>query len=172
MLTSEIHDRSAAYRMGGITLFLAAAVILGALGFQYIGGLAPCPLCLIERYPYYASIPLLFIAMALVNERPRVAAFIFFAVALAFLANAGLSTYHAGVEWKLWPGPATCSTAQALPTNATDLLNGLGDTHVPRCDEAAWVFAGLSLAGWNVIACMIAFTTALKAAFLAADPRR
>jgi len=171
MLVSEAQERSPAYRMGGFALFLAATVILGALGFEYIGGLAPCPLCLIERYAYYAAIPSLFIAMALAGEMPRVAAFIFFAVALAFLADAGLSTYHAGAEWKLWPGPATCSTAQALPTSAADLLNGLGDTHVPRCDEAAWTFAGLSLAGWNVVACMILFTAALKAAFLAAHPR-
>lgn len=170
MLITGAHERNPAYRMGGFTLFFVAAVLLAALGFEHIGGLAPCPLCLIERYAYYAAIPLLFIAMALAGEMPRVAAFIFFAVALAFLANAGLSTYHAGVEWKLWPGPATCSTAQALPTSAADLLNGLGETHVPRCDEAAWTFAGLSLAGWNVVACLIAFAAALKAAFLAADP--
>jgi len=171
MLTADSHERTAAYRLGGFTLFFAAAVILGALGFEHIGGLAPCPLCLIERYAYYAAIPLLFIAMALVNEMPRIAALIFFVVALAFLANAGLSTYHAGVEWKFWPGPTTCSTAQDLPRSASDLLQGLGETHVPRCDEATWTFAGLSLAGWNVIACLIAFTTSLKAAFLAADPR-
>jgi disulfide bond formation protein DsbB len=171
MLTSETPQRSAAYRYGGLTLFLAVAVILTALGFEYLGGYAPCPMCLIERYPYYAAIPLLFVAMALVEEMPRLAALIFFAVALAFLANAGLGTYHAGVEWKLWPGPVACSSAQALPTSAADLMNGLGDTHVPRCDEAAWTFAGISLAGWNVVASLMAFAGALKAAFLVTGPR-
>jgi disulfide bond formation protein DsbB len=92
---------------------------------------------------------------------------IFFAVALAFLANAGLGVYHAGVEWKFWPGPDTCATAQALPTNAADLLSGLAETRVVRCDEAAWTLFGLSLAGWNVLASLVAFTGALKAAFLA-----
>jgi disulfide bond formation protein DsbB len=122
-----------------------------------------------QRYAYYASIPLLFIAMALVSEKPRVAALIFFVVALAFLANAGLGVYHAGVEWKFWPGPDTCGTAQALPTSASDLLSGLDQTRVVRCDEAAWTFAGLSLAGWNVIASLLAFAGAIKAAFLAAE---
>ncbi|MBN8913387.1 MAG: disulfide bond formation protein B [Rhizobiales bacterium] len=168
MLLSDTPQRTAAYRYGGLALFLATAVILTALGFEYLAGYAPCPLCLLQRYAYYAGIPLLFVAMALTAEMPRVAAFIFLAVALAFLANAGLGVYHAGVEWKFWPGPVTCGTAQALPTNASDLLSSLGTTHVPRCDEAVWTFAGLSMAGWNAIVSFLAFVLALKAAFLAA----
>ena len=171
MLISDTAERSAAYRYGGLTLFLAAGVILAALGFQYIGGYAPCPLCLMQRYAYYASIPMLFIAMALVSEMPRLAAVLFFAVALAFLANTGLAGYHAGVEWKFWPGPDTCGTAQALPASAADLLSGLDSTHVVRCDEAAWTFAGLSMAGWNAVISLVLFATALKAAFLAASAR-
>jgi disulfide bond formation protein DsbB len=169
MLSLEMPRRSDAYRYGGLTLFFAAAIILTALGFEHIGGYAPCPLCLMQRYAYYAAIPGLFVAMALVSEMPRLAAFIFFAVALAFLANAGLGVYHAGVEWKYWPGPVTCATAQALPTNPADLLSGLNETRVVRCDEAAWRFAGLSFAGWNVIASLVAFAGAIKAAFLASQ---
>jgi disulfide bond formation protein DsbB len=171
MLTTDTAEGTAAYRYGGLTLFFAAGIILAALAFEYIGGYAPCPLCLMQRYAYYASIPLLFIAMALVSEMPRLAALIFFLVAVAFLANAGLGIYHAGVEWKFWPGPDTCGTAQALPRSAADLLSGLDDVKVVRCDEAAWTFAGLSLAGWNVIASLAAFTGAIKAAFLAAAVR-
>jgi disulfide bond formation protein DsbB len=171
MLTPELPERTAAYRYGGLTLFLAAGVIVTALGFEHLGGYAPCPLCLLQRYAYYAGIPLLFIAMALVSEKPRVAGVIFFVVALAFLANAGLGTYHAGVEWKFWPGPETCGTAQTLPTSASDLLSGLEATHVVRCDEAAWRFAGISMAGWNVVASLLAFTFAIKAAFLSAAAR-
>jgi disulfide bond formation protein DsbB len=167
MLSLEMPKRSEAYRYGGLTLFFAAAIILTALAFEHLGGYAPCPLCLMQRYAYYAAIPLLFIAMALVSEMPRLAAFIFFAVALAFLANAGLGVYHVGVEWKYWPGPDTCGTAQALPTNPADLLSGLSGQRVVRCDEPAWTFLGLSFAGWNVLASLAAFTGALKAAFLA-----
>ncbi len=95
-----------------------------------------------QRYAYYAGIPLLFLAMALTSEMPRVAALLFFIVALGFLANAGLGVYHSGVEWKFWPGPDTCGTVQALPTNATDLLKAAEQAVVVRCDEAAWRFAG------------------------------
>lgn len=172
MLTLDMPDRSAAYRYGGFALFLAAAVILTALGFEYLGGYAPCPLCILQRYAWYAAIPLLFIAMALVAEMPRLAGFIFFVVALTFLANAGLGVYHAGVEWKFWPGPDTCGTAQALPASPADLLSGLAEARVVRCDEAAWTFAGLSMAGWNVVVSLVAFALSLKAAFLAATPTR
>ena len=171
MLTLDMPQRSTAYRYGGLALFLAAAVILTALGFEHLGGYAPCPLCLLQRYAYYAAIPLLFIAMALVAEMPRLAGFIFFAVALAFLGNAGLGVYHAGVEWKFWPGPETCATAQALPATPADLLSGLGEQRVIRCDEPAWSFAGLSMAGWNVVASLVIFALAIKAAFLAATAR-
>ncbi len=172
MLTSDTLERSAAYRYGGLALFLAAGVILTALAFEHLGGYAPCPLCLMQRYAYYAAIPALFIAMALASEMPRIAAFIFFAVALAFLANAGLASYHAGVEWKFWPGPDTCGTAQALPGSPSDLLSGLANAHVVRCDEAAWTFAGLSKAGWNVIASLAIFALTLKAAVFAASAQR
>ena len=107
--------QSPAYRTGALVLFAAVAVILVALGFQYIGGYAPCPLCLQQRYAYYAGIPLLFLALVLVAaDRRALAAVLFLAVAAGFLANAGLGVYHAGVEWKFWAGPDTCGAAQGL----------------------------------------------------------
>jgi disulfide bond formation protein DsbB len=171
MLSYVSAEKTGAYRAGGLTLFLAVAVILGALAFEHIGGYAPCPLCLMQRYAYYAGIPLLFLAMALTSEMPRVAALLFFVVALGFLANAGLGVYHSGVEWKFWPGPETCGTIQALPTNAADLLKEAEQAVVVRCDEAAWRFAGLSFAGWNVIVSILAFAGALRAGVLALSTR-
>jgi disulfide bond formation protein DsbB len=158
-----------AYRLGGLALVIATGVILTALGFEYLGGYAPCPLCLMERYAYYAGIPLLFVAMALAAERPRVAALIFFAVALGFLANAGLGVYHAGVEWHFWPGPDTCAAAQALPATPADLLKGLDEARVVRCDEATWRLFGLSFAGWNALISLMLFALSVQAAFAASD---
>jgi disulfide bond formation protein DsbB len=170
MLTRSPPEKAPAYRIGGMTMFVAAGVILTALGFQYIGGYVPCPLCLEQRYAYYAAVPLLFLAMALSSEMPRLAALIFFIVAVGFLANAGLGVYQAGAEWKFWPGPETCAGAQALPTSAADLMRDLAITQVTRCDEASWRFAGLSFAGWNVVASLFLSAGALRAAMLA-SPR-
>jgi len=157
-----------AYRPGAAALLLAAAGILIALAFQYIGGYAPCPLCLMERYAYYAGIPLLFVALVLVaTDRASWAAFVFFIVALAFLANAGLGIYHAGAEWKFWAGPDTCSSVSQELGGSGGLLKQLETTRVIRCDEAPWTFLGLSFAGWNVVTSFLIFIAALQAAFAA-----
>jgi disulfide bond formation protein DsbB len=165
MLDTTIRpDRADAYRLGGLALIIAAGVILLALGFEFLGGYAPCPLCVMQRYAFYAGIPLTFIAMALIAERPRIAAFVFLLVALGFLANAALAAYHAGVEWHFWPGPDTCAGAQALPTNPAELLKGLESARVVRCDEATWRLFGLSFAGWNVLISLALFVLTLQAA--------
>lgn len=168
--SSHKPQTSAAYRAGGVTLFIAIAVILAALAFQYIGGYIPCPLCLQQRYAYYIGIPLLFAALVLVSvERPRLAALVFFAVALAFLGNAFLGTYHAGAEWKFWPGPLGCSGTGADPASVGNLLEGLDHETGARCDEPQFRFAGLSFAGWNVVISIALFFGALKAAFRAIE---
>ena len=158
---------SSAYKAGGFALFLALGAILSALAIQHIVGVVPCPLCLAQRDAYYLGIPLLFLALVLTSaDRGRLAALLFFTVALAFLMNAGLGTYHAGAELKYWPGPDTCAGAGGGVTgSAGSLLGELAKTKVIRCDEPALVVFGLSLAGWNVVTSLILFVACLKAAF-------
>jgi disulfide bond formation protein DsbB len=158
--------QSPAYRMGWTVLIAATAVILLALAFEYVGHYDPCALCLKQRYAYYAAMPALFLALVLVAAQRRgLAALIFGAVALAFLANTGLGVYHAGVEWKFWPGPETCAaTPKGLSTDAGSLLSQLKTIRVARCDEAPWTFMGLSFAGWNVVASLMLAAGAASAA--------
>src|SRR5882672_4448070 len=128
-----------------------AATILGAWFFQYGLGLKPCPLCLEQRYPYYFGIPLA-VLLALgttVGSSRKVLLAGLFVIAIGMLWNAGLATYHAGVEWKFWPGPQECSGS--FESSGGDLLDTLKFVNVVRCDEAAWRFLGLSLAGYNVL---------------------
>ena len=166
---TERPELAKAYRLGALSLVMSIGVVGTALGFEYIGGYAPCPLCLLQRYAYYAAVPLLFIAMALAAERPKLAALFFFAVSLGYLANAGLGVYHAGVEWQFWPGPDTCATQQALPSTPADLLKGLSEARVVRCDEATWRLFGLSFAGWNALISLGLFAISLQAAFAATE---
>jgi disulfide bond formation protein DsbB len=157
---------TSAYRMGALALLLSVGVILTALGFEYIGGYLPCPLCEMQRYAYYAAIPLLFLALVLVaTERPGLACLVFGLVGLAYLANAGLGVYHAGAEWKFWPGPTACAAASGnLATSAGSLLKDLERVQVVRCDEAAWRLLGLSFAGWNVLISLFLCAVSLRAA--------
>ncbi len=129
----------------------AMATILGAWFFEYALGYAPCPLCLQQRIPYYIVIPLAVIvaAGALAGWPRRWLAAGLAVIALAMLGSAGLGAYHSGVEWKWWAGPAACGTLGELGSG--NLLERVQTTRIMRCDEAAWRFLGLSLAGWNVL---------------------
>ena len=129
------------------------AAILGVYFFQYVLGLPPCPLCLEQRYAYYVSIPLA--AMILlglsVGSSRKVLTLAFLAIAAAMLWNAGLGSYHSGVEWHWWPGPQDCSGTVPNFSAGGSLLDQMNKARVVRCDEAAWRFLGLSLAGYNVL---------------------
>jgi disulfide bond formation protein DsbB len=155
-------QRSSPYMVAGLVLAVAGAVILAALAFEHIGGYTACPLCLQQRYAYYAAIPALLAALALIRaERATVAAVVFLLVAVAFLANAGLGIYQAGAEWKLWEPPASCAAPSELPT--FDLKKESFDRIPASCGVASWRFLGLSFAGWNV-----AFSVLLAAGSLTA----
>jgi len=130
-----------------------AATILGAYYFQYVMGLQPCPLCLEQRIAFYVSIPLAIVVAIAANRgasRGVVAAGLG-VIALAMLLNSGLALFHAGVEWKWWPGPQDCSGPLTDLTAGGDLLSSLTNLTIVRCDEAAWRFLGLSLAGYDVL---------------------
>jgi disulfide bond formation protein DsbB len=138
-----------------LILVVAAALIGGAFFFQYVLGLMPCELCLKERVPYYAAMPLAAV-LALIPGRSRgldvVRRLGFGLIAVIFLIGAGLGIYHSGVEWHLWPGPADCTGPLGATVGLNDFLKSLETTRVVRCDDAAWRFLGLSLAGWNALA--------------------
>jgi disulfide bond formation protein DsbB len=158
-------NKTAAYRWGSLTLWAAVAGIVTALGFELIGGWAPCPLCLQQRYVYYAGIPLLFLALVLLSAgKDRDAGLLFLLVSFAFLANAALGVYHAGAEWQFWPGPDTCSGNAPL-SKAGGVLNSISKAPVVRCDQVMGRFLGLSFAGWNVVLSVALCISALKAAF-------
>ena len=145
---------------------VGAVTILGAWYFQYGLGLKPCPLCLEQRYAYYFAIPLA-VMVALgdqvgASRKVLIAALV--AIALGMLWNAGLGIFHSGVEWKWWPGPQECSGALENFGSAGGLLKQLESITVVRCDEAAWRFLGLSLAGYNALISLALAATAAWAA--------
>jgi disulfide bond formation protein DsbB len=159
---------------------IGIATILGAYFFQYVLGLPPCPLCLEQRIAYYVSIPLAALVLlgVSVGSSRKVALLALLAIAGFMLWNAGLGVYHAGVEWRWWAGPQECSGALTDLSAGGDLLKQLQNTRIVRCDEAAWRFLGLSLAGYNALISLALAAIALWGAAaawktrLAEDPGR
>jgi disulfide bond formation protein DsbB len=132
---------------------IAAATLMGAWFFQLVLDIRPCPLCLEQRYAYYLAILLgALLAVAAAKGAPRAVLIAGLAIlALAALYNAGLGSYHAGVEWGFWPGPTECTGPVLDFGKAGSLLDNLDKVKVIRCDEVQWRFLGLSLAGYNVL---------------------
>jgi disulfide bond formation protein DsbB len=131
----------------------STATIVGAWYFEFVLRLPPCPLCLEERLPYHVVIPLsLLMAIAALARAPRTLLAVgFTAIIVAMLGSAVLGTYHAGVEWHWWAGPTDCSGPITDLSAKGSILGQLTSIHVVRCDEAAWRFLGISLAGYNVL---------------------
>jgi disulfide bond formation protein DsbB len=129
------------------------ATLAGAWFFEYVLKYQPCPLCLEERIPYHVVIPLsLLVAIAAFVGAPRKLVMVgFVAIMAAVLFNVVLSTYHAGIEWRWWAGPTDCTGPATDFKSGGGLLSQLQTIHVPRCDEAAWRFLGISLAGYNAL---------------------
>ncbi|MBL9048876.1 MAG: disulfide bond formation protein B [Tabrizicola sp.] len=118
----------------------------GAFAFQYLGGLAPCQLCLYQRWPHAAAILIGLVAL-LTGWRGLA-----WLGALAALATAGIGVFHVGVEQLWWEGLATCTAGSIEGISTADLLNPAADVAAPvRCDQIAWQMLGISMAGWNAI---------------------
>ncbi|WP_349358446.1 disulfide bond formation protein B [Stappia sp.] len=130
------------------------ATIATAWGFELIGGFVPCKLCLEQRVPYYAGLPLAAVALALVwtGRAPGLRTLVLLLVAGIFAYGAGLGIYQSGAEWGFWDGPADCGGGAAGPQSALGMLEALKTTRVVSCTEASWRMLGLSFAGWNAVA--------------------
>ena len=153
-------------------LVLGLATILGAWGFQLIGGYVPCKLCLEQRVPYYVGLPMALAALlaALAGAKPTVVRLLLIVAGLILAIGIYLGTYQAGAEWKLWAGPTDCGATGSGTQSTADLLNQLKNIHVVSCTEASWRFLFLSFAGWNAVASVVLVAIAIWGAFRPLPP--
>lgn len=130
-----------------LALLLPLALMTGALGSQFIGGLYPCEMCHWQRWPHYTAIA--FAALAfLIPARSAQRALVLLA-AIAIAVSGAIGVFHAGVEYGWWEGLTRCSTG--LSSTSGDTLADIWSTPAIRCDVAQWTLFGISLAGFNAI---------------------
>jgi disulfide bond formation protein DsbB len=131
---------------------LAAAAALGiALAAQHLGGMVPCALCLLERWPYRIAIVLSLAACFLPAALARVSLAL---VALAMLAGAGLGAVHVGVEQGWWPSPLPECAAPPIATGSiTARLATMPARPAKPCDAPSFLIPHLpvSMATMNLI---------------------
>ncbi|GAA6202179.1 disulfide bond formation protein B [Aquicoccus sp. SU-CL01552] len=126
----------------------SAALLLGALGFQYIGGLPPCDLCIWQRWPHLAAVIIGGTALALPGRLLPLLG------ALAALTTSGVGLFHTGVERGWWEGPTTCTSGAVSGLTPEQLMEQIMAAPLVRCDEVAWELLGLSMASWNALAAL------------------
>ncbi len=137
--------------VASLVLAGAALTLAGAWTFQLLG-FEPCELCLKQRFPYYAALPLAAAAIFLArNSGAGAARALLGLLAAIFFASVLFGVYHAGVEWRLWAGPSDCTGDLVKPASMAEFRRQLQSIHIVRCDVVAVRVFGLSLADWNVL---------------------
>ncbi|MEP1586861.1 disulfide bond formation protein B [Sulfitobacter sp.] len=141
-----------------LATFGSVAVLGGAFAFQHLGGLAPCKLCLYQRWPHAAAI--IIGALILISRKVQLA----WAGAAAALTTAIIGMYHVGVEQGWWEGPTTCTAGGVSGLSAQQLMDQILAAPLVRCDDIAWQMAGISMAGWNAIVSLVLMAIWVQAA--------
>ena len=136
----------------------SAVVLAGAYAFQHLGGMAPCKLCLWQRWPHATAI-LIGIAIAFTGEVKLA-----WLGAIAALSTAAIGAYHVGVEQGWWEGPTSCTSSGISNLSAQELMDQILAAPLVRCDDIAWQMAGISMAGWNAIVSLVLVGLWIKAA--------
>ncbi|MHB1217192.1 MAG: disulfide bond formation protein B [Alphaproteobacteria bacterium] len=140
----------------------AAAILIGALGFQYLGGLSPCPLCLWQRYALIVAMVLALGSALAMDNTARV---LLALAGVAFVASAGIGGFQVGVEQGWWQGTQGCAGGQPTAGTLDQLLAQAQGKPPARCDEVAWSLFGISLAGYNfLISLALAAVAAVRVA--------
>jgi disulfide bond formation protein DsbB len=131
-----------------LALLLPAALLAGAYGSQYLGGLAPCDMCYWQRWPHVAAVALALAAFLFSGLPDRGRSFVWLA-ALAILVSGAIGVYHAGVEAGIFQGISACSS----PCTGTpeERLRCVMNRPMISCNEVQFRFLGISMAGWNAI---------------------
>jgi disulfide bond formation protein DsbB len=141
-------------RMFAGFVLAASAVVLGtALLSQYWGGLAPCELCLMQRWPWAVAI-VISLVVVLVGERAELA-WVTLLLGLVFAVSVVMAFYHVGVEQHWFAGPTACTASEGGAMTLEQMKQQILGTAPVLCDRPAWTLFGVSLAGWNLLASLI-----------------
>lgn len=131
----------------------AAALLIAVHLMESVGGYTPCALCLRQREALWTALAIAAFGWVAGRRSPLLARIAVVGVSVAFAVGAVVAGWHAGIEWRWWPGPP-CGVVAGGPVGAGDvaaILSGAKPFHPVACDQAALRIVGLSLAGWNAL---------------------
>ena len=130
-----------------LALLVPAALLAGAFGSEYLGGLYPCEMCWWQRWAHIAALAFALLSFAPMPDKGRAWSGW---PPLAILTSGAIGVYHAGVEAGIFEGFTQC-TATGGGGSAEEMLEQIMNAPLVRCDEVQWSLLGISMAGWNAI---------------------
>jgi disulfide bond formation protein DsbB len=152
----------------GFVVLVSGGVLGAALLSEYWGGLAPCELCLMERWPWEAALVAGLVGI-LIGGGDKLR-WLALGLAVLFAAGAALAFYHVGVEQHWFAGPAACTAGNTGAGSIVELRRQILGHQAILCDQVQWSLFGISLAGWNLAASLLMVGSCL-AAFIQAAGR-
>lgn len=135
-----------ARNLSTLAALASAAMLLGAFGFQILGEMPPCKLCIWQRWPHGLAFGVGLLAFMMPYRG------LYLLGAAIVLVGAIVAFYHTGVEQHWWEGPTTCTSQGISGMSGEDLMAQIMAAPLVRCDEIPWSMFGLSMAAWNGIA--------------------
>jgi disulfide bond formation protein DsbB len=154
-----------------ISALAAGAALASALAIETWGGLVPCALCLLERWPYRVAIVLALLAVVV---PPQIARALLVLVVLTLLADVVLAFIHVGVEAHWWPSPLPeCAAPRFIGGSIAERLAHMPALPAKPCDEPSYLIPGLpvSLAAMNLLYALV-FAVVLAMFLWRSDARR
>ena len=141
--------------VGHLIVLLTAIVLLcGAWWLQLVDGLYPCPLCLLQRWPWYLGGALALLSLAwpyIVDGTAHLRSWTLLIQMGLMGWGIWLAVEHIGVEHGWWgSGCSGIGDGEGTQT-IEDLLAGIEDDVGVPCDAIQWELFGITLAGYNLI---------------------
>jgi disulfide bond formation protein DsbB len=130
----------------------SAAAVLFALSTERYGGLVPCPLCLVERWPYRVAAAVSLLGLL----APRRLGWVLLAMCVpVLLAAAAAGFVHMGVEFLWWASPMPECLPVRMPAGVSiaERLARMPATVSKSCEDPTFLipFLPLSMAALNML---------------------
>ena len=141
----------------GMIFLVSVLSLMFALTSQYVFGLEPCILCIYQRWPYAVTAGLAIIGLGTLysEETAKYSSIMIFLSAIVFFVSALIAFYHVGVEQHWWVSAVEGCAVNFTQGSVEELVAMIDNRPAARCDEIAWSFLGISMAGYNTLLSLV-----------------
>ena len=149
--------------IAAVSLFSLSAALYSEVAL----GLEPCILCIYQRIPFVIGAVLGLLGLTLRNK-PQIADALLGVLAVNFMTNSGIATYHTGVEQKWWASKVEGCAVSFSDEGTQSILENILSAPTGNCAEIPWQdpILGLSMANYNIALCFGIFAACLLSILL------